>query len=193
MTTATHRPSTPTVALRRRRSRPNRGAGAMLRALLYGKADRHAKARGRIGLAIIAFTAVYGIIAGRLVRLRDDARQPRRRGAAARRRGRDRAPRHPRSQRRGAGDRREGGLAVRRAEAADRRRRSGRAAHRRDAGPRRHGSARAPRQPQARLCLAQARDQRRSSSRRSTGSAFRASASSTRTSAPIRTARRSRT
>jgi cell division protein FtsI (penicillin-binding protein 3) len=39
----------------------------ILRALLYGKADRHAKARGRIGLAIIAFTAVYGIIAGRLV------------------------------------------------------------------------------------------------------------------------------
>ncbi|MEA2871953.1 MAG: hypothetical protein QOH67_1929, partial [Hyphomicrobiales bacterium] len=39
----------------------------ILRALLYGKADRHAKARGRIGLAIIAFTAIYGIIAGRLV------------------------------------------------------------------------------------------------------------------------------
>jgi len=38
-----------------------------MRALLYGKADRHAKARGRIGLALIAFTAVYGIIAGRLV------------------------------------------------------------------------------------------------------------------------------
>ena len=31
----------------------------MLRALLYGKADRNAKARGRIGLAMIAFTAVY--------------------------------------------------------------------------------------------------------------------------------------
>jgi cell division protein FtsI (penicillin-binding protein 3) len=39
----------------------------VLRALLYGKADRNAKARGRIGLAIIAFTAIYGIIAGRLV------------------------------------------------------------------------------------------------------------------------------
>jgi cell division protein FtsI (penicillin-binding protein 3) len=39
----------------------------VMRALLYGKADRHAKARGRIGLAVIAFTAVYGIIAGRLV------------------------------------------------------------------------------------------------------------------------------
>ena len=41
--------------------------GRMLRALLYGKADRHAKARGRIGLAMIAFTAVFAIIAGRLV------------------------------------------------------------------------------------------------------------------------------
>jgi cell division protein FtsI (penicillin-binding protein 3) len=37
------------------------------RALLYGNADRHAKARGRIGLAMIAFTAVYAVIAGRLV------------------------------------------------------------------------------------------------------------------------------
>jgi cell division protein FtsI (penicillin-binding protein 3) len=39
----------------------------VLRALLYGKTDRQAKARGRIGLAIIAFTAVYAIIGGRLV------------------------------------------------------------------------------------------------------------------------------
>lgn len=39
----------------------------MVRKLLYGKVDRHAKARGRISLAIIAFTAIYGIIAGRLV------------------------------------------------------------------------------------------------------------------------------
>ena len=37
------------------------------RALLYGKADRHAKARGRIGLAMIAFTALYAVIAGRLI------------------------------------------------------------------------------------------------------------------------------
>ena len=36
--------------------------------VLYGTAvDRHAKARGRIGLAIIAFAAVYSIIAARLV------------------------------------------------------------------------------------------------------------------------------
>jgi len=39
----------------------------MFGALMYGKADRHAKARARIGLAIIAFLAIYGIIAGRLV------------------------------------------------------------------------------------------------------------------------------
>jgi len=39
----------------------------LLRALLYGKADRHAKARGRIGLTMIAFTAVYAVIAGRLI------------------------------------------------------------------------------------------------------------------------------
>ena len=39
----------------------------VLRALLYGKADRHAKARGRIGLTMIAFTVVYAVIAGRLI------------------------------------------------------------------------------------------------------------------------------
>jgi cell division protein FtsI (penicillin-binding protein 3) len=39
----------------------------VFRALLYGKADRHAKARGRIGLAMIAFTCVFAVIAGRLV------------------------------------------------------------------------------------------------------------------------------
>src|SRR4051795_11791319 len=39
----------------------------VLRALLYGKADRHTKARGRIGLAMIAFTAIYAVIAGRLI------------------------------------------------------------------------------------------------------------------------------
>ncbi len=38
-----------------------------LRKLLYGKSDRSVKARARIGLAIIAFAAVYAVIAGRLV------------------------------------------------------------------------------------------------------------------------------
>lgn len=40
----------------------------MIRTLLYGRnVDRAAKARARVGLAIIAFAAVYAIIAGRLV------------------------------------------------------------------------------------------------------------------------------
>ena len=38
-----------------------------VRALLYGKADRNAKSRNRIGLAMIGFTAIYAIISGRLV------------------------------------------------------------------------------------------------------------------------------
>ena len=58
MTTATPEAALTAAAPWRRR---------MLRALLYGRADRHAKARGRIGLAMIAFTAVFAIIAGRLV------------------------------------------------------------------------------------------------------------------------------
>jgi cell division protein FtsI (penicillin-binding protein 3) len=37
------------------------------RGLMYGNIDRNAKARARIGLAVIAFVAIYGIIAGRLV------------------------------------------------------------------------------------------------------------------------------
>ena len=47
----------PTEPLRRR----------ILRALLYGNADRSMKARGRIGLAMLAFVSIYAIIAGRLV------------------------------------------------------------------------------------------------------------------------------
>lgn len=40
----------------------------MVRTLLYGaNVDRNVKAKARIGLAIIAFVAVYGIIAGKLV------------------------------------------------------------------------------------------------------------------------------
>jgi cell division protein FtsI (penicillin-binding protein 3) len=40
----------------------------LIRGLLYGsKVDRSAKARARVGLAILAFAAVYGIIAVRLV------------------------------------------------------------------------------------------------------------------------------
>src|ERR1700730_15839226 len=51
-------PSAPVEPLRRR----------LLRSLLYGRnSNRAAKARARVGLAIIAFAIVYGIIAVRLV------------------------------------------------------------------------------------------------------------------------------
>src|SRR5579864_7697835 len=56
--TAATMPSAPAEPLRRR----------LLRSLLYGRnSNRAAKARARVGLAIIAFTIVYGIIAVRLV------------------------------------------------------------------------------------------------------------------------------
>ncbi len=55
----------PTPAISARPTEPLRRS--ILRALLYGKADRSMKARGRIGLAMLAFTSIYAIIAGRLV------------------------------------------------------------------------------------------------------------------------------
>src|SRR5437870_10511748 len=40
----------------------------LVRSLLYGRnVDRSAKARARVGLAILAFAAVYAVIGGRLV------------------------------------------------------------------------------------------------------------------------------
>ena len=40
----------------------------LIRTLLYGKnVDRNVKARARVGFAIVAFVAIYGIIAGKLV------------------------------------------------------------------------------------------------------------------------------
>jgi len=40
----------------------------LVRSLLYGRnVDRAAKARARVGLAILAFVAIYGVIGGRLV------------------------------------------------------------------------------------------------------------------------------
>ena len=40
----------------------------LIRSLLYGRnVDRNVKARARVGFAIVAFVAVYGIIAGKLV------------------------------------------------------------------------------------------------------------------------------
>src|SRR6478735_7676165 len=40
----------------------------LIRSLLYGRnVDRAAKARARVGLAVLAFALVYAILAGRLV------------------------------------------------------------------------------------------------------------------------------
>jgi cell division protein FtsI (penicillin-binding protein 3) len=39
----------------------------LIRSLLYGRKDRSAKARARVGLIIIAFTAIYAVIAVRLM------------------------------------------------------------------------------------------------------------------------------
>ena len=55
----------------------------LIRTLLYGRdVDRTAKARARIGLAIIAFAAVYAIIGGRLVMFAVGADGPTARRAA---------------------------------------------------------------------------------------------------------------
>jgi cell division protein FtsI (penicillin-binding protein 3) len=40
----------------------------LIRSLLYGRnVDRNAKARARVGFAILAFAAIYAVIGGRLV------------------------------------------------------------------------------------------------------------------------------
>jgi len=57
-TTATAAASDPGAQPLRRR---------IVHALLYGKVDRAAKARARVGLAIALFASVYGVIAGRLL------------------------------------------------------------------------------------------------------------------------------
>jgi cell division protein FtsI (penicillin-binding protein 3) len=46
----------------------------LIRSLLYGRnVDRAAKARARVGFTILAFAAVYAVIAGRLVMFAVDA------------------------------------------------------------------------------------------------------------------------
>lgn len=57
MTDATLTVTRPTEPFRRR----------LIRSLLYGRKDRSAKARARVGLIIIAFTAIYAVIAVRLM------------------------------------------------------------------------------------------------------------------------------
>ena len=128
-----------------------------MRALLYGsKVDRGAKARARVGLAILAFAVVYSIIAAAARHVCGRSRRPHRASRRRQRRDRDGASGHPRSQRRDSGDRRARALALRRAAPAHRCRRGGGIAHRRPARSRRHRTARAA-LLQARLRLAQAR------------------------------------
>jgi cell division protein FtsI (penicillin-binding protein 3) len=50
-------PATPTLPWRQR----------LIRGLLYGRKDRSAKARARVGFIMLVFAAVYAVIAGRLV------------------------------------------------------------------------------------------------------------------------------
>ena len=64
--------------------RPSRGGAGSCARLLYGRnVDRAAKARARVGLAILAFAAVYVVIAVRLVMFAVVAGQPLRRTAAS--------------------------------------------------------------------------------------------------------------
>ena len=56
-----------TAALRPHRRRPPSRAAAGCGTLLYGRnVDRTAKARARVGLAILAFGAVYAVDRGRV-------------------------------------------------------------------------------------------------------------------------------
>ncbi len=59
--------ATPATGTASTASSPEPVRRRLARALLYGKVDRNAKARARVGLAILMFAAVYGVIAGRLV------------------------------------------------------------------------------------------------------------------------------
>ena len=72
-----------------------------MRTLLYGRdVNRNVKAKARLGLAILAFAGIYGVIALRLVMFAaasdGHGAPPQRRPG----RGRHRAARHPRPQRR---------------------------------------------------------------------------------------------
>ena len=137
----------------------------LIRTLLYGEnVNRHAKARARVGLAILAFAAVYTVIAAPPRHVRGVSGKPR--GAPRRRAGArlDRAARHRRPQRPDPRDRRARAVAVRRAAPHHRSRRSDRTAHRGAARSRRAGIAR-PAQHQEGLHLAQARDHAQAAAR----------------------------
>src|SRR3974377_1390551 len=98
----------------------------LLRSLLYGlDVNRNAKAKARLGLAIVAFAVVYGVIAARLVMFaaQSDGHGTGRRLPHARQRtsgcGRPCAARYPRPQWTDSRYRREDAIAVRRAAQAN--------------------------------------------------------------------------
>ena len=162
-----------------------------LAALWQQRRPRRQDTGARSGSPSLIFALGYAIIATRLVMF---AAAPESASGAARHRtgrGRDRATRHPRPQRRNPGDRRAHAIAVRRAAPHHRRGRGIRAAHRGDAGSRRAPSCASGSAPSAASSGSSARS-RRSNASRFTGSACPGSASCRRTSASIRTAPRSR-
>ena len=130
----------------------------LIRSLLYGRnVDRAAKARARVGLAILAFAAVYAVLAGTPGDVRGRRRQPRRAPHRIAGRDCDRAPRYRRPQWHGARHRRQESEPVRRTAAHHRQGRGDRTVDRGAAGPRRSGGTHAPVVAQG-LCLAEARD-----------------------------------
>src|ERR1043165_7085969 len=65
-------------------SKPESWSQRLIRSLLYGRnGDRGAKARARVGFAILAFAAVYAVIGGRLVMFAIGAASPTARPALA--------------------------------------------------------------------------------------------------------------
>ena len=143
---------------RTRRKSPETRWQRWLRSFLYGRdVDRNVKAKARLGLAIVAFAAIYGVIALRLVMFAEQSDGHGARRSVGAGRARHRASRYPRPQRADPRHRREGAVAVRRTAQAHRRGRGGGTADRGAARSRRHRSARAP-VVEARLRLAQARD-----------------------------------
>ena len=130
----------------------------LIRSLLYGRnVDRSAKARARVGFAIVAFAAIYARHRRTADHVRHRRRQPWRaphRGAG---RHRDRAAGYRRPQRRDPRHRRQGAEPVRRAAPHHRQGRGDRASDRDTAGSRHRRSAR-PAVRQEGLRLAEARN-----------------------------------
>ena len=87
----------------------------LIRSLLYGRnVDRAAKARARVGFAILAFLAIYAVIGGRLVMFATISDSHARARTAAQDADRHRAARYRRPQRRDPRHRHQGAEPVRR-------------------------------------------------------------------------------